>query len=253
MKHQTGKSLKTVFKRGLAALLPTILTVWILKWFFGFFWNLSKTINQSVLSPLIAVIASHPEYIDPNNPSALPGHLGMNIAAFLLSILVVLVLGFLLMSLVGRRVWGAAEKHLSRVPVIRAIYPHVKQLTDFFLSKEQMEFRHACSIEYPRKGIWSLGFVTGPGLKTIESQSGERLVAVFVPSSPSPVTGYVIYVPAKEIIHLPLTTEQMFRITVSGGVIPPLHEVAGSVPYLPETAAGKEPENIKIDTTQESR
>jgi len=250
MKQFGIKTLKTVFKRGLAALLPTILTVWILKWFFGFFWNLSKTVNANILSPIIAVISSNPELIDPKNPNALPGHLGMNIAAFLVSILVVLVLGFLLMSLVGRRAWGAAEKHLSRVPIVRAIYPHVKQLTDFFLSKEQMEFRHACSIEYPRKGIWSLGFVTGPGLKTIESHIGERLVAVFVPSSPSPVTGYVIYIPAKEIIHLPLTAEQMLRITVSGGVIPPLHEVASPLPRFPDGSTGKEPEDIKIDSAE---
>jgi len=239
--HATS-TLKTMFKRGLAALIPTIVTVWIIKWFFAFFWNFSTRVNETILYPITKF------FVEEDIAKKFAESKALNVAGFLLSILVVLVLGFLLMSLVGRRAWAATEKHLARIPIIRAIYPHVKQLTDFFLTREKMEFRHVCSIEYPRRGVWSLGFVTGPGLKTIEAKAGKHLVAVFIPSSPSPVTGYVIYVPSDEIIHLPLTAEQMLRITISGGVIPPMHEIPKRATCIHQ----EQSDNIKIDSPKDS-
>jgi len=145
----------------------------------------------------------------------------LHLLGFLIAIILVYFVGFFLASFVGRASWRAAERLIGRTPLVRAIYPNVKQVTDFLLSERKVEYSGVVAVQYPRKGIWSLGLLTGDGMKRVEEESAEPLVTVFIPSSPTPVTGYVIQVPRSDVIELNVTIEEAFRFTVSGGVIKP--------------------------------
>ena len=104
------------------------------------------------------------------------------------------------------------------------MYPYVKQVVDFFFSDERpIKFNRVVAVEYPRKGIWSVGFLTGDSLPSIQTKLGES-VTVFVPSSPTPFTGYTITIRREDIIELPLTVEEAIRFAVSGGVLVPDHQ-----------------------------
>ena len=109
--------------------------------------------------------------------------------------------------------------------MIRAIYPNVKQVTDFLFTGGQLQFSGVVAVQYPRQGIWSMGLVTGPPMKSVQEAAGEELITIFIPSSPTPVTGYVITVPRKEVIELGLTMDEAMRYSISAGVIKPPTEV----------------------------
>ena len=113
---------------------------------------------------------------------------------------------------------------LGRLPVISTIYSAVKQVTDFLFSERQIEYNRVVAIEYPRRGIWSLGFVTGDSMMELTAAAGEPLVTVLIPTSPMPVTGYTMSVPRRELIDLNVTIDQAFQFCVSCGVLVPPHQ-----------------------------
>lgn len=145
----------------------------------------------------------------------------LHLLGFLIAIILVYFTGFFLASFIGRTSWRAAEGILLRIPLIKAIYPNVKQVTDFLLSERQVEFSGVVAVEYPRRGIWSLGLSTGGALKRIQGSEDKEIVTVFIPSSPTPVTGYVITVPRSELVELNMSIDEALRFTISGGVIRP--------------------------------
>jgi len=147
--------------------------------------------------------------------------LRLHLLGFLIAIILVYFVGFFLASFIGRTTWRAAEGLFSRIPVVAAIYPNVKQVTDFLLSDRKVEYSGVVAVQYPRRGVWSLALRTGAPLKRVQSNSPEELVTVFVPSSPTPVTGYVVQLPKSEVIDLDISIDEAFRFTISGGVIKP--------------------------------
>lgn len=145
----------------------------------------------------------------------------LHVLGFLIAIILVYFTGFFLASFIGRTSWRVAEGLFYRIPLIRAVYPHIKQVTDFFLSERQVEFSGVVAVQYPRKGLWSLGLSTGKPIKRLQKESSEELVTVFIPSSPTPITGYVITVPKEDTIELNFSIDEALRFTISGGVIKP--------------------------------
>ncbi|MFW6163541.1 MAG: DUF502 domain-containing protein, partial [Planctomycetota bacterium] len=136
-------------------------------------------------------------------------------------------------SFIGRRIIRVTERFLLKVPFIKVIYPYVKQVTDFILSEKQVTFRKVVAVPYPRDGMYSMGFVTGHGWRTIRDFTGTDYVQVFIPSSPTPVTGYVIFVKPEEMIDLHITVDEALRFSVSGGVIvPPRELLAAGTPLV---------------------
>jgi uncharacterized membrane protein len=108
-------------------------------------------------------------------------------------------------------------------PVVRRVYPYVKQVTDFVLPPEDHKriFSRVVAVEYPREGLWSVGFVTGEGLSSISQHEQRELLTVLISTSPTPITGPVVVVPKDETISLDMTIEEAVRFIVSGGVVAP--------------------------------
>jgi uncharacterized membrane protein len=121
----------------------------------------------------------------------------------------------------GRMVWNYAESTVNRLPLIRNVYSSVKQVTDFAFTENEIQCRRIVAIEYPRKGIWSLGFVTGEGMSDIQAAANEPVVTVLVPTSPMPATGFTVTVPRSDTIDLNITMDQAIQFCVSCGVVVP--------------------------------
>ncbi len=154
-----------------------------------------------------------------------------SITGFLVALVGVCVLGALLASYVGRSLWRTVEKFIMNTPFLRKVFPYVKQFTDFLLTNEEQKklFSRVVAVEYPRKGIWSLGFVTGSGFQEVASVIRREFLTVFIPTSPTPFTGFVITVPKRLTIDLNMTVEEAARFVVSGGVIAPGSEPAAAL------------------------
>jgi uncharacterized membrane protein len=259
---QTFKNFRSYFFRGMAALLPTILTIWIFVQCYIFIQDkVSIHINRGIANVLVATIDWYPVvsdeqirvYIVKENPqmqgdSAQIDELladesvvrGARIEAaedfwvdglgrvtgFFVAIIGVCFIGAFLASVMGRTLWHFVERNLMRVPLVSKVYPYIKQVTDFFLAKKSLEFSKVVAFEYPRKETWSVGLVTGAGLKKVIESKATDLLTVFVPTSPTPFTGYVIMVPKAETIELDMSIEEALRFVISAGVITPAEHLA---------------------------
>ncbi len=254
---QALKTFRGYFLRGLAALLPTVVTIWIFVQCYIFVQgNISIHINRGVVRLAVAATKWYPPitndqkvtYVLKNEPElqAQPDVLGERIkdddiikgtriqvaekywvtgpgqiTGFILALLGVCILGVILASVAGRTLWRIFEKFLVRTPFLRKVYPYIKQVTDLMLSDKKLTFLRVVALQYPRQGTWSLGLVTGSGLKKINENMTREFLTVFVPTSPTPFTGYVIMTAKDETIELDMTIEEALRFTISGGVVTP--------------------------------
>ena len=155
----------------------------------------------------------------------------LDLIGLVVAVSVIYVVGGLLSNYIGRKLFEATERLLMRLPVVKLVYPSVKQVTDFLFargSEERIKFSRVVAIEYPRKGIWSIGLVTGDTLKPVQGLAGRACVTVFLPSCPTPFTGYVVTIPREDAVDLPLTIDEVMRYLISGGVVvPPRHAETG--------------------------
>jgi hydroxymethylbilane synthase len=145
----------------------------------------------------------------------------LSFIGLLVAIVSVYFVGHFLATFIGRNIWKATEQTVFRLPIVRAVYPTVKEVIEFFLSEHKREYNRVVAVEYPRRGIWSLGLVTGDAIRDLERATGTDLLTVFIPYTPYSVTGYIITLPRSEVIDLSLSVEEAFRFVMSGGVIRP--------------------------------
>ena len=136
-------------------------------------------------------------------------------------VLLLYFLGRFLAYGLGRFMYNAMEAIISRLPIIRTVYTSVKKVTDFVFSENEMQFRRVVAVEYPRRGMWSLGFVTGDGMLGIADTAGEPVMSVLMPTSPMPATGFTITVRKSEAVDLDITIDQALQFIVSCGVVVP--------------------------------
>jgi uncharacterized membrane protein len=229
---------KVFLKRGLRALLPTVLTIGVIVIVYNFFADsIVAPVNRGIRTFLVSTWPGRQvldivleadldiltrkqvaEVLDQAYRSApwLEPLIGFTVAFGL-----VFVAGSILATLVGKRILGRFEGAMSHFPVVKVIYPYARQVVEFFMREKTVQFNSVIALEYPRRGLYSLGFVTGLGLKDLNKASGETLINVFIPSSPTPVTGYVIFLPLKDVIPIPITVDEAVRFAISGGVIIP--------------------------------
>lgn len=140
----------------------------------------------------------------------------------LLTIIILLVTGMVVANLVGRKLVSLGERILARIPLVRTIYHAVKQVMETVFSDSGKSFRSVVMIEYPRKGIWTLAFLTGqPGAEELQSRTGHQLSHIFVPTTPNPTSGFFLAIPSEDVIVLDMSVDDGLRLIMSGGVVSP--------------------------------
>lgn len=149
--------------------------------------------------------------------------LGFSIPGFgvVLAISVLLITGMLAANLFGRRLVSLWEAILNRIPLVRTIYNSVKQISTTLFDDKGKSFRKVVMLQYPRKGVWSIGFLSNDNVGTDIENIPEGLVAVFVPTTPNPTSGFIIMTPREDITELNMTVEEGFKFIISMGVIVP--------------------------------
>ena len=213
------------FFRGLAAILPSLLTLVLVVKGYQF---ISQYVGVHVNWALIRIVAYAQKVIfggpfeeRVSSLQLLWDSWYLHIAGIIIAICLIYFLGVFLASFMGRWIWRLVEALLGRTPVVKQVYPQIKQVTDFFLSSQRLSFSQVVALEYPRKGIWSLGLVTGEAPKSLRQHIGGEVLSVFMPSSPTPLTGYVICIQRSEIVELSMSIDEAFRFIISGGVLKP--------------------------------
>jgi uncharacterized membrane protein len=149
------------------------------------------------------------------------------VVPFLLCVFILLMysLGKFMAAGAGRFFIGLFERAVNALPLVRNVYSSVKQVTDFMLTERDIEYTRVVALEYPRNGIWSIGFVTGDCLVDVHMAANEPMVSVLIPTSPMPVTGYTVMVKRSEILDLDLTIDQTLQFIVSCGVVVAEHQL----------------------------
>ncbi len=166
----------------------------------------------------------------------LPRHLV--IPAFLsVFVLALYLLGRFFALGVGRMLWHYIESIIARLPIISNVYSSVKQVTDFAFSDTEIQFTRVVAVEYPRKGLWTIGFVTGESMLDIRTAANEPIVSVLMPTSPMPATGFVISIPKSQTIDLNITMDQAIQWCVSCGVVVPPHQQVKTITGHTSTSA----------------
>ena len=142
--------------------------------------------------------------------------------SIVVSIILLLVVGFFVDNFLGRKIYPVVDSVLLRIPFFRQVYPAMKEIAAFLFSREKAAFKQVVVVEYPRKGIYSMGFLMNESPKIVCEKTGMDLVNIFVPTSPTPLSGFVILVPRSEVILTNITVEQAVKFFLSNGVVNPL-------------------------------
>lgn len=262
---------KRFFGRGVAILLPSILTLWLLWQAFAFvFTNVALPINRAIRIGVIEVVEYFPEpnrpgwyRVKPEQISARQaqrqqqglrqisdpvveitirreqfrefwrGHWYLEMTGLLIAIILLYLAGLLLSNFVGRSIYVRVERLIARIPGFKQIYPHVKQVVELVLGEKKMAFSTVVLVEYPSKDIWTIGFLTGESVRQIDESAGEHVSTVFIPTSPTPFTGFTINVPRTRIRELDMTMEEALRFVITAGVLTPGSTPASSPGTIP--------------------
>lgn len=139
----------------------------------------------------------------------------------LLSLLIILLTGITVANLLGRRMVSLWEGMLARIPLVRTIYSAVKQVVETVLSANGKSFRKVVLVEYPRRGMWCLALQTAERLGELQEKTGAEVVAVFLPTTPNPTSGFVILVPRAEVVELDMSVDDGLKLIISMGVVVP--------------------------------
>ena len=153
-----------------------------------------------------------PKEINPNNylPFNIPG------VEILIALIVITIIGWLSLSFLGKKFFEFFNNILKKIPILRTIYSAIGQMTETFTKSDSGQ-KSVVLLEYPRKGIWAVGFATKENEGIIKNKVGEDIINVFVPTTPNPTSGFLLMVPKKEIIYLDVSFEQASKFIVSAG------------------------------------
>jgi uncharacterized membrane protein len=147
---------------------------------------------------------------------------------------VMFLLGNLFAAGLGRAFWGWFEHGIGRLPIVRSVYSSTKQVTDYVFSDRELDFTRVVAVEYPARGIWSLAFVTSEGIADVQRAAGEPMLAIMVPTSPLPITGYTMLIPRSEVLDVNMSVEEAVEYLVSCGVVVPQQQFENRLPEAPK-------------------
>lgn len=203
--------LKVNLLAGLVVLAPLVITLWLF-----------KTLVVAVDNRLIGIV---PQKYRLN--ALLEQYFGVQLGfdvhglGLLVGIILLVLSGLLVRNIFGKTLllWG--ERILGTIPGVRSVYHAIKQVTETVTSANSKSFRKVVMIEYPRKGIWSIGFVSGSTKGQAQKEVKHRLINVFLPTTPNPTSGFLLFVPEQDLIELDMTVEQGLKMIISAGIVTP--------------------------------
>jgi uncharacterized membrane protein len=218
-------SFRSNFLTGLIVIAPIGITIWLL-------WTLAGWIDSWVL-PLIPTRYNPALLI--NQYTGLEIDIrGIGVVTFLLFTVVV---GWLAKGLIGRSLIRWAESLVLSIPLIRSLYSGLKQIAETVLQQGQQNFDKACLIEYPRKGIWAIAFISTKARGEVQAKTADDVVAVFMPTTPNPTSGFLLFVPQKDVMILSMPVEDAAELIISAGLVYPNAEDPTKPPSrLPDAA-----------------
>ncbi|MCQ0969881.1 DUF502 domain-containing protein [Paracoccus sp. TK19116] len=196
-------ALRSSFLAGLVVIAPIGITVWLI-------WTLTGWIDSWVL-PMVPYRFRPEHYIGINLR-------GVGVVFFLLF---TVVIGWLAKGYVGRSLLRLGEQIVDRMPIVRSIYGGLKQIAETVLSEKEARFDRACLIEYPRRGLWAVGFVAGPAKGEVGRQVPGDMMAVFLPTTPNPTSGFLLFIPESDVHFLNMTVEDAAKLIISAGLVYP--------------------------------
>jgi uncharacterized membrane protein len=204
--------LRGYFIAGIVVTGPTLLTLYII-------WLIVTFIDHSVGALL-------PNVYNPQTYLHVPG-IGLIIVVFCLTLIGALTAGVL-----GRVYVRMTDRIITRMPVVRGIYAAVKQIFETVLAKQSNSFREVVLVEWPRQGMWTIAFVTAAVEGELQRRTGDDTIAVYVPTTPNPTSGYLMFVPRKDAITLEMSVEDAIKYVISTGIVTP-PEVLAAAPGEP--------------------
>ena len=183
--------LRNYFITGVVVLIPIGFTLYLTKFIIG--------ISSNII----------PQNINPNNylPYAIPG------IEILISVLFITIVGGLSLSFLGKRILKLIDDLFKRIPVLRTIYSAIVQMTETFSNKDENDKKSVVLVEYPRKGVWAVGFATKENKGEMAEKTNKKLINVFVPTTPNPTSGFLLMFPLDEVIHLNMTFEEASKFS----------------------------------------
>ncbi|HTX21628.1 MAG TPA: DUF502 domain-containing protein [Candidatus Aquilonibacter sp.] len=200
------------FFAGLAVVLPGVITLAIVKWFFG-----------TVSSFTDALLFFLPHFLDPKfiyqDGQSGPMFWYWSLLALLLAVVMVSVIGVLARYYFGKRMIAWADGMMLRVPVLNKIYGTIKQVDEALTSGKKSSFKTVVLVEYPREGIYSVGFITSEQEDEVQMKTGKKCVCVFIPTTPIPTSGFLILLPEEKIIKLEMSVADGFKYIISVGAL----------------------------------
>lgn len=191
------KNIKQLFINGLFAILPIVVTIYVLYLVISFLDN--------ILGGFVELIIG----------KSIPG------VGLVASIGLIIFMGFIVTNYLGSKLVKLGEKLLEKIPIISNIYFGVKQIINAFSIQGKEMFNKVVLVEYPRKGTYALGFITGECKGEVQDRTSAELINVFIPTTPNPTSGMLILVPNEEIIYLDMTVEEGLKLIVSAGIVVP--------------------------------
>jgi uncharacterized membrane protein len=206
VKEAKSHFLRRTFLAGLLLLLPLVVTYFLISFLFDLFAGASAPAVKRLLQ---AAGADSRGWVQPLVPI-------VNLA---LSLAVIFVLGLVGANIIGRKVLSIFEKLLLRLPVVKTVYSATKQVIDT-LQGPGRSFQRVVLVQYPRRGLWMIGFVSAEHRDTMNLvSSSDRVLTIFIPTTPNPTSGFLVIVSPKEVIELDYTVEEAFKFIVSSGLI----------------------------------
>jgi uncharacterized membrane protein len=139
----------------------------------------------------------------------------------ILVVIIILIVGLLTKSIIGGKIVRLGEHIVDRIPIVRIIYTGVKQLLEAFFMQKKDAFKRVALLEYPRRGIYVIGFITGESKGEVQTKTNKKMINVFVPTTPNPTSGFYILIPEDELTILNMTVEDAFKLIISGGIFTP--------------------------------
>lgn len=218
-------SLRASFLTGIVVIAPvylTILLVWtVIGWVDGFVLPFVPAGYQPE-----AIVNRVLGNTDPGSPAWI--HVNVRGVGVIIFLLFTLIVGWIAKGLIGRSLIRAAEGLVERTPVVRSIYSGIKQIAETVFAQSERSFEKACLIEYPRKGIWAVGFISteAKGEVATKAAAASGLQSVFVPTTPNPTSGFLLFFPKEDVIELDMSIEDAAKLVISAGLVYPNGEDA---------------------------